>query len=197
MLIEIRHTNGILLEELHASHFQWATELKNDLKYLLDAVEDQESTFVHFDNQFITQGFVDESLDGLPIKGNIDTLVNAITQEAVDFFNLDDEDKIHYENARELDILKETVGETVEHMQCRYLGEYDDLESYIREDLDDKYNIPLFIMEAVDMDRICSAYESAHDYTFINSHLYADVEDQSHSPAIAGEPLIKKNRKTP
>lgn len=174
MLIEIRHANGILFEELHASHFQWDTELKNELKYFLDAVADQENTFVDF-TEFVTEGFVDESLNGLPVKGNIETLVNAITQEAVDFFNLDDEDKVHYENARELDILKDTVGETVEHMQCRYLGEYDDLESYIRDDLDDKYNIPLFIMEAVDMDRICSAYELAHDYTFINGYLYVDV----------------------
>lgn len=63
-------------------------------------------TFVDF-TEFVAEGFIDESLDGLPVKGNIDTLVNAITQDAVDFFNLDDDDQTHYENARELDILKD------------------------------------------------------------------------------------------
>lgn len=175
MLIEIRHANGILFEEIHVSHFQWATELKNDLKYFLESVADQENTFVNF-TEFVTEGFVDERLNGLPVKDNIDTIVNAITQEAVDFFNLDDEDKIHYENARELDILKDTVGETVKHMQSGYLGEYDDLKSYIREDLDDQFDIPYFVMNCIDMDKLCDTYEVDHDYTFINGYLYEDVE---------------------
>lgn len=66
--------------------------------------------------------------------------------------------------------------DTIIEMQSCYLGKYNDLESYIRDNLDDCYHIPLFIMEAVDMERVCNAYKSAHDYTFVNGYLYVDVE---------------------
>lgn len=175
MLIEIRHSDGTLFDSINASDFQWSDELKDCLHHLFKTVEEQENTFVHFDD-FVAQGFVNPALSGLPIKGNIDTILGNIIQDAVYFANLDDDDQAHYENARELDILRATVFDTIIEMQSCYLGKYNDLESYIRDDLDHRYRIPLFIMEAVDMDRVCSAYESNYNYTFVNGYLYFDVE---------------------
>lgn len=61
-------------------------------------------------------------------------------------------------------------------MQRCYLGEHDDLESYVRQHLDDHFDIPSFVMEAVDMNQVCSAYESDHDYTFVDGYLYVDLD---------------------
>ena len=175
MLIDIRHSNRTPFDDIYVRDFQDAVELKNHLKSLLDSVEDQENTLVHF-NDFVNQGFVDPDLSGLPIKGNIDTILSNITQDAVDFANLDDDDQTHYENARELDILKETVAETVEYMQWHYLGKHDDLKSYVRQHLDEHFDIPSFVMETVDMNQVCSAYESDYDYTFVDGYLYVDLD---------------------
>lgn len=178
MYINLRTDKNSFVDYLHIPSYQSADDLKSAFKARIEHFSDIKNLCVLFDQKLIEIGLIPQFLSGLvAVDGNTDQIMDAITQNLVDYANLYNHEQTHYENARALNILKDKVNDTVKHMQRCYLGEHDDLESYIREDLDDKYNIPLFIMEAVDMDRICSAYEFAHDYTFINGHLYPDIEN--------------------
>lgn len=178
MYINFRTDKNSFVDYLYAPNYQSTDDLKSALQARIEHFSDVKNLCVLFDQRLIEIGLIPQSLSGLvAVDGNTDQIMDAITQNLVDYVNLDDDDQTHYENARELDILKDTVADTVEHMQCRYLGEHDDLESYIREDLDDKFDIPYFVMICVDMDKLCDTYEVDHDYTFINGYLYRDVED--------------------
>lgn len=178
MYINFRTDKNSFIDYLHIPSYQSANDLKSALQSRIEHFSDVKNLCVLFDQRLIEIGLIPQSLSGLvAIDGNIDQIMGAITQNLMDYANLYDYEQTHYKNARDLNILKDTVIDTVKHMQSCYLGEHDDLKSYIREDLDNNFDVPGFVMDCVDMDKLCDSYEHGHDYTFINGYLYEDVED--------------------